>query len=303
MSTTDPTPPEVHDEGRKAGSQLHVVEPAASHPTRAPYLLAFRSISAADMGCWTRLLLMVGAVAVVAGGVHIDQELMLPVIDRTMRVADGVAEVVSFLFASIAALSAWSVGKSLREVRAYGWGNPSFWLNVGGFALIGASFFGMRILADAGGAATSRGADPWAMAWLLLATYLAVGLLAAAESYYLVNPALSAKIRADRLLARLAPAVQGAEVKVVETSAALRTAVYREEAVHLEHGEAIAATHAVAAGARDYARILIAASLGDPAQTGLVGDRYQLDEAGSYTARPLPDSTTATADHEIEENR
>lgn len=240
---------------------------------------AFRSESAADMGAFKRGVFLVGAIVVVAGGVHIDQELMLPAIDRTMRVEDGVAERIAFLFAIIAGVLAWHLGKALREARAHGWDNPSFWFCAAGFLLIGATFFGMRLLAGHDRPAGVAEPDALGMAFLLLASYLAVGLLAASEAYYLVNPALSAKIRAQSKRDQLAPRVRAAEAQVTETAVALQTATYRQEAVHLEYEEAIRATHDVAAGARDYARLLIAASLGDPAQTGLVFDRYPADVA------------------------
>lgn len=276
MSSTTPTASGDRDPEGTTNTRLRVVSTRTSDRGN---LKSFRSESAADMGAVKRLLFLAAAIVAVAGGVHIDQELMLPAIDRTMRVENGVAEVVAFLFAGIAALCAWNAGKALREAWVYGWGNPPLWVNLAGFLLIGATFFGMRVIAGSSRVASSAEADPRGMAFLLLASYLAVGLLAASEAYYLVNPALSAKIRAQSMLDRLAPAVRAAEAKVTETIAALQVATYRQEAVHHEYQEALEATHDVAAGARDYARLLIAASLGNPAQTGLVFDRYPGDAA------------------------
>ncbi|WP_159623746.1 hypothetical protein [Ruania rhizosphaerae] len=238
---------------------------------------AFREPSAADVSARTHKILLAIALSVVAVGVHIDQELMMPAIDRAMRVGNGVAFFVSISFAMLAGAAAWTAGKDLRKLRAYG-SAPTFWLSLGGFVLIGVGFFLMRLFGGSGYTSEGAADSGLGVATILAITYLAVGLVAAAESYYLCNPALTGKLRAEHRMADLAPQLQEAEAAAVEARVALETSIFRRELVHEEHEEAIRETKDLAAEVRDYARALIAAALGDPAQTGLVFDRFDLDE-------------------------
>lgn len=255
---------------------------------------AFREPAAADMTARTHKILLAIAIGVLTVGVHIDQELMMPAIDRAMRVGNGAAFFVSISFAVLAGAAAWNVGKDLRKLRGDDRA-PSFWLSLGGFVLIGAGFFLMRLFGGSGYTSDGAADSGLGVATVLAITYLAVGLVAAAESYYLCNPALTGKLRAERRMADLAPQLQEAEAAAVEAKVALETSVFKRELVHEEYEEAIRETKDLAAEARDYARALIATALGDPAQTGLVSDRFDLDEDREAAARAVERENGASA--------
>lgn len=237
---------------------------------------AYRDVAAASKTPWTHLLSTVMWVVIVVAGSIVDAILILPALDRTIRVDREFSVIFSFIIALVAATLAWSAGATFWKAMHSRVEKVAAWGLLGMWALLGVALFGLRLIA----ASTHQSAVPeWAMAIVLLLIYIAVGAGALHAGYSLNNPALRAYVAAQRRLERARPKLESAEVELVGSLAALTICVYRQRAVTDERIAALRETHDVADQLRALARVLVAQHLGDPAETGLIRKPFDPSDA------------------------